>query len=36
VPAVLAFMAAWKIFTELLRPVAGEPAWEFVERVQGT
>jgi hypothetical protein len=32
VPALLLFMAAWKLFTELLRPAAGEPAWEFVER----
>ena len=32
VPALLLFMATWKLFTELLRPVAGEPAWEFIER----
>jgi hypothetical protein len=32
VPALLLFLAAWKIFTELLRPAAGEPFWEFVER----
>jgi hypothetical protein len=32
VPALLLFLAAWKIFTELLRPAAGEPIWEFVER----
>ena len=32
VPALLVFVAAWKIFTELLRPAAGEPFWEFVER----
>ena len=25
-------MGAWKIGTELLRPVAGEPVWEFIER----
>jgi hypothetical protein len=31
-PALLVVMAAWKIFTELLRPIAGEPAWEFIER----
>jgi hypothetical protein len=31
-PALLLFMAAWKVFTELLRPLAGENAWEFVER----
>jgi hypothetical protein len=32
VPALLLFLAAWKISTELLRPAAGEPFWEFVER----
>lgn len=32
VPALLLFVAAWTIFTELLRPAAGEPFWEFVER----
>ena len=32
VPALLVFLAAWKISTELLRPLAGEPAWEFLER----
>jgi hypothetical protein len=31
-PAVLLFVVAWKIGTELLRPLAGEPVWEFVER----
>ena len=31
-PALLLLVAAWKIFTELLRPAAGEPVWEFVER----
>ncbi len=31
-PALLVVMAGWKIFSELLRPIAGEPAWEFVER----
>jgi hypothetical protein len=25
-------MAGWKICSELMRPIAGEPAWEFVER----
>ena len=30
--ALLVLMAGWKIFSELLRPIAGEPAWEFVER----
>ena len=32
VPALLVFMATWKAFTELLRPAAGEPMWEFLER----
>jgi hypothetical protein len=32
VPVLLVCVAAWKIFTELLRPAAGEPFWEFVER----
>jgi hypothetical protein len=32
VPALLLLLVAWKIFTELLRPAAGEPVWEFVER----
>ena len=32
IPALLLAMAGWKIFTELLRPFAGEPAWEFIER----
>jgi len=32
IPALLVLMAGWKIFSELLRPIAGEPAWEFVER----
>jgi hypothetical protein len=31
-PPLLLFMAAWKAITELLRPAAGEPFWEFVER----
>jgi|SRR5579859_916482 len=32
IPALLILMAGWKIFSELLRPIAGEPVWEFVER----
>ena len=32
IPSLLLFMAGWKIFSELLRPIAGEPAWEFIER----
>jgi len=29
---LILFVLAWKIGTELLRPLAGEPMWEFVER----
>jgi hypothetical protein len=29
---LLLFMTAWKVLTELLRPAAGEPWWEFIER----
>ena len=29
---VLAFVFVWKVGTEALRPLAGEPIWEFVER----
>ena len=32
VPALLLFVVAWKLGTEVLRPLAGEPVWEFVER----
>ena len=32
IPALIMLMAGWKICSELLRPIAGEPAWEFVER----
>jgi hypothetical protein len=32
IPALLLAMAGWKIFSELLRPIAGELGWEFVER----
>src|SRR6266851_2214664 len=32
IPGLLVLMAGWKIFSELLRPIAGEPTWEFVER----
>ena len=31
-PALLLFVVAWRLGTELLRPLAGEPLWEFVER----
>ena len=29
---LLAFVVAWKVGTECLRPLAGEPMWEFIER----
>jgi hypothetical protein len=32
VPALLLGIAAWKIATEALFPIAGAPIWEFVER----
>jgi hypothetical protein len=32
IPVLLVLMAGWKIFSELLRPIAGESAWEFIER----
>jgi hypothetical protein len=32
IPALLVLMAGWKTFTELLRPLAGELGWEFMER----
>jgi hypothetical protein len=32
VPGVLIFALVWKIGTELLRPMVGEPFWEFIER----
>ena len=31
-PGLLVFVAAWKLGTEALRPLAGEPIWEFIER----
>jgi len=31
-PAILIFAFVWKVGTELLRPMVGEPFWEFVER----
>lgn len=31
-PGLLVFVCVWKIFTELFRLGAGEPAWEFIER----
>ena len=30
--SLLAFVFGWKIATEWLRPLAGEPLWEFIER----
>jgi hypothetical protein len=32
IPSLIMVMAGWKIFSELLRLIAGESAWEFVER----
>lgn len=32
VPVVLLWMALWGFWTALLRPIAGEPIWDFVER----
>jgi hypothetical protein len=32
VPAVLIFVFVWKVGTELLRPLVGEPFWELIER----
>ena len=32
IPALLLFLVVWKVGVELLRPAAGEPVWEFVER----
>ena len=29
---LLVFVCAWKLGTEALRPLAGEPVWEFIER----
>jgi hypothetical protein len=30
--ALLVFVCVWKVGTEWLRPMAGEPLWEFIER----
>jgi hypothetical protein len=32
IPALLLFIFAWKVATEMLYPVSGAPFWEFVER----
>ena len=32
IPAVLIFVFVWKVGTELLRLMVGEPFWEFIER----
>ena len=32
VPVALLWMACWGFWTALLRPIAGEPIWDFVER----
>ena len=31
--AVLLYMAFWGLLTATIRPLAGEPIWEFVERI---
>src|SRR5262249_53883353 len=31
-PAVAYWMAAWAVWTALLRPLSGEPSWEAIER----
>jgi hypothetical protein len=31
--AVLLYMACWGLLTATIRPLCGEPIWEFVERV---
>jgi hypothetical protein len=31
--AVLLYMAVWGFLTATIRPLAGEPVWEFVERI---
>lgn len=31
-PALLLWMCVWTVFTACLRPIAGEPAWETLER----
>ena len=31
-PIVFAYMAVWSLWTAMLRPLAGEPVWEVVER----
>jgi len=31
--ALLLYMASWGLLTATIRPLAGEPIWEFVERV---
>ena len=32
IPAALLWMAVWGLWTALLRPIVGEPIWDFVER----
>lgn len=32
VPVFLIWMAAWGFITALIRPIAGDPIWDFVER----
>jgi hypothetical protein len=30
---LLLYMAVWGLLTATMRPLAGEPIWEFVERI---
>lgn len=32
IPAVLLWAAAWGFWTALVRPLVGEPVWDFIER----
>ena len=33
VPVALLWMSFWGLWTALLRPIAGEPIWDFIERL---
>ena len=32
IPIALLYMTLWGLWTAFLRPIAGEPIWDFVER----
>jgi len=32
IPAALLWMAVWGFWTALIRPIVGEPIWDFIER----